>query len=209
MAGSRKDKDTQLGTVLVVAALVVGFIWWTNRQPSPPGNVLLVGDSLFFQSTEELSRLVEGDGWTVNVQASIGAGIHGGGLLPADWAVHLQPIVEAEEPEVVVIELGTNGCGPSCDGIRQEIDEVLGTVRQAQVVVWLTVRAGPAPEVIDQINRQLEAAEGRWSNLEVAPMHEWYADRPDLLTSDAVHLNDAGQQFLAERVRHTIRQHLE
>lgn len=204
---AERDKDGQFGLGVAVIVLVLAFFWWTNRQPSPPGNVLLVGDSLFFQSTDELVRLVEDDGWTVNVQAGIGAGIQGGGATPLDWAGHLAPIVENEDPEVVVVELGTNGCGPSCEGIREEIDGVLRTVEDAEVVVWLTVRAGPPPEVMTQINQEIEAAKDRWDNLEVAPMHEWFAERPDLLVGDGIHFNDAGQAFLAEQVREVIRDH--
>jgi lysophospholipase L1-like esterase len=196
-----------VGPLLVVAAVVAAVIWAANRPPSPPGNVLLVGDSLFFQSTPQLKKLVEQDGWTVDVRGGIGAGIRGGGLLPQDWAHYLAPIVKFEKPEVVVIELGTNGCGPSCTGIGHAIDGVLGTVKSADLVIWLTVRAGPPTPVRNEINRQIRAAQERWDNLQIAPMDRWFVNHRNLLTSDGVHLNPAGQAFLAHEVRNTIREH--
>ena len=194
--------------MLVVLVALAGLaVWWINREPSPPGNVLLVGDSLFFQSADELTNMVESDGWTVDVQAGIGAGIEGGGLLPTEWVTYLKPIVEKEDPEVVVIELGTNGCGPSCEGIRREIDQVLGTVKDADLVIWLTVRTAPGRGVAQAINREIAAAQDRWDNLEVGPMDKWFTNRRDLLNPDGVHLNPAGQRHLAQNVLEILRDH--
>jgi hypothetical protein len=202
-------REGRIGVGIGTVALLAFALWATNRAPSPPGNVLLVGDSLFFQSADELTQMVEADGWTVDVQAGIGSGIEGGGLLPDEWAVHLAPIVEEKDPEVVVIELGTNGCGPSCDGLGPEIDAVLHSVERADVVVWLTVRTAPGPDAPQLINHEIEAAQNRWDNLVVAPMHQWFAGRSDLIDPDNVHLNAAGQSHLAQHVSEVIRQHTE
>ena len=203
--GNRGGSRATVGVALVLVAAAGAALWATNREPSPPGNVLLVGDSLFFQSADELHRLVTEDGWTVKVEAGIGAGIEGGGLLPTDWVRHLTPIVEDQDPEVVVIELGTNGCGPSCEGVAREIDQVMETVEDADVVVWLTVRTGPSPEAINQMNGEIIAAAGRWDQLEVVPMHEWFTNHPELIDPDGVHLNTDGQRVMAEQVREAIR----
>jgi lysophospholipase L1-like esterase len=186
--------------------VVLFALWVTNRERSPPGNVLLVGDSLFFQSADELTRMVQADGWMVDVQAGIGAGIEGGGLLPTDWVTYLAPIVKKEDPEVVVIELGTNGCGPSCKGISHEIDKVLDTVKGADLVIWLTVRTSPGPDV-RTINREIEAAQDRWENLVVGRMDKWFAGRPELIGPDGVHLDNGGQRHLARHVDDIIRDH--
>jgi lysophospholipase L1-like esterase len=201
-------KSNGFGTVLVLAIIVGAVAFWvSNRGPSPPGNVLLVGDSLFFQSTPDLAKRIEDDGWTVDVRAGIGAGIRGGGVQPLNWARYLAPIVKAEKPEVVVIELGTNGCGPSCTGIRPAVDAVMNTVKDADLVIWLTVRVAKPPQSAAQINREIEAAPTRWPNLEIAPMDKWFVGHGNLLAPDHVHLNRAGQAFLAEHVRGVIRDH--
>jgi lysophospholipase L1-like esterase len=200
-------RGRHIGLGAAIVALVLFAVWATNRAPSPPGTVLLVGDSLFFQSADELTQMVEADGWSVDVQAGIGSGIVGGGLLPSEWETHLAPIVEEKDPEVVVIELGTNGCGPSCDGLAREIDAVLQTVDEADVVVWLTVRTAPTPDAARIINQEIDGAQNRWGNLVVAPMDRWFAGRSDLIDPDNVHLNAAGQHHLAQNVTEVIRQH--
>lgn len=171
------------------------------------GPVLLVGDSIFALSKDELTWVLRSEGWDVTVDAHSGAGIRGGGYAGVDWPPRLRDLVRLVDPEIVVVELGTNGCGP-CDSVPDAIDDVMQPLSGVETVLWLKVRTDGA-QLADAaaVNAALEDATGRWSNLELLPYDMWVAGRPDLLPPDDVHPTAAGERALAQHVGDALREH--
>jgi hypothetical protein len=166
----------------------------------PPGPVLLVGDSIFFGAAGELTWVLAADGWEVTVDARPGSGIGGGGYDGVVWPSRLRDLVAYVRPQVVVVELGTNGCG-NCDSVPDAIAAAMEELEDVDSVLWLRVATtGPRAAQGHQINAALEQAAQRWDNLELLPYDEWMAGRTDLVPADDVHPTPAGQQALATHV---------
>jgi lysophospholipase L1-like esterase len=203
-----RDREWVLvGVGLLVVALVVPA--YCSDDPSPPGTVLMVGDSLFFQSGPALDYAVTSDGWDVEVWAVPGASLRIGGVPPVDWSPEtLARLVDRWDPEVVVVELGTNGCGPGCTSITNAVDAIMDEVEDVPVVLWLNVRTrAPSPPNRMEINRALDDAADRWDNMTVLSFDDWFGDRPGLVVEDGVHLTDNGELVVADKVRESIRDH--
>ena len=174
----------------------------------PPGRVLLVGDSLFFQSGQELRASLEGDGWEVTLAAEPGAGLGGGGYGDIDWPDRLDRALDGIEPEVAVVELGTNGCGRRCSSPDAAIADVLERLEEVPLVLWLTVRTdAPRPTGAPAINDALRRAAADRDGLEVLPYDDWLDGAPGLVSDDGVHLTPAGQRAVAVRVLDAVRRH--
>jgi lysophospholipase L1-like esterase len=202
-----RDRDWALvGVSLVVAVLVLPMV--CSDEPSPPGTVLLVGDSLLWQSLPAVDQALRADGWEPQVAAVPGAGITGGGSPHVEWRTRLHELVGQHDPEIVVIELGTNGCGPGCPGIPQAIDAVMNEVRDVPEVLWLDARTeAPRPPERVEIAQALQDSEERWDNLTVLSFDQWFRGHPEYLDVDAVHLSDQGELVLARRLQGAIREH--
>lgn len=200
--------------VWLALAVVVGLLAVSGAAAvadrhvvGPPGPVLLVGDSLFFQSTNELERTLRGDGWNVRTVAVPGAGIAGGGYMDGfTWGGELRRQVEEVRPTVAVVELGTNGCGEGCTSLPDAIDDVLDSLEGVELVLWLTVRTGAArPRGAATINAELENAAQTVVYLDVLRYDRWFTGRSDLVRPDGVHLSPRGQRAMAHRVRAALR----
>jgi hypothetical protein len=190
------------GLIIAVLAAVFG-----DARASPPGPALLVGDSLFYSAGDELQGALSDDGWELRVEAQPGAGIAGGGYSGVEWPGFLRGVTDAADYEVAVVELGTNGCD-GCASIPAAIDEVMTTLADVDVVLWLNVRTEsprPGAELAQQINDELVRATDRWPNLDVLPFDDWLDGDPAWIAADGVHLTDAGQLVLADRVRGALR----
>lgn len=201
------DRDwALLGIALLLGIIVLPVV--CSGEPSPPGTVLLAGDSLLWQSRPAVDRALSDDGWTVQTWAVPGAGITGGGSPTVDWPTRMHGLVDEHDPEIVVVELGTNGCGPACPSVPEAIDGIMREVADVPVVLWLDVREdAPQPPERAEINDALQEATGRWENLTVLSMDEWFRGHPQLLDSDNIHLSSRGQQVMATRIRAAIRDH--
>ena len=177
--------------------------------PSPPGNLLVIGDSLTAQSNGQIKRVLNADGWSVTVVAEAGSGIAGGGERNLDWSKVIHDRVAQLDPEVVYIELGTNGCGPECTTIPREINALLDETSSVPVVLWLDVRTNvPLPNANPpEINRELAAAEMRYPNMTKLDFDKWGSADPGLLVGDGVHFNVPGQITMAGQVREAVRAH--
>ena len=193
-----------VGAMLAVS-VAVGAI--SDDDIAPPGPVLLVGDSLFFQSGDELRSALEDDGWEVHTVAHPGAGIKGGGYTDNfEWSSTLREVVNQVRPEVAIVELGTNGCGDGCSSVPDAIDGVLDSLVGVDTVLWLTVRVhAPRPGNPRSINDDLRAAAESSPNLELLPFGRWM-EQPGLIRPDGVHLTPAGQLVLAAHVRDALRE---
>jgi hypothetical protein len=194
--------------LLLLGAFALFVVVNYGDGPSPPGNLLVVGDSLTAQSQTQIKRVLEADGWDVTVVAEPGSGIAGGGQRNVDWSSIVHHHVAKLDPELVYIELGTNGCGPGCSSLSGEIDSLLEEVDQVPVVLWLDVRTNvPLPNVNPHdVNHQLVAATQRYPNLTTLDFDKWGAEEP-LLVGDAVHFNVSGQVVMADQVRRAVDAH--
>jgi hypothetical protein len=213
---SRRGRNAQHRQVPVWAAMAVtlglvavsaGGAIADRHVAAPPGPVLLVGDSLFFQSADELQRALRGDGWDVDIVAYPGAGIAGGGYESKfRWAPRLETEVSRVHPRVAVIELGTNGCVYACDSVSSAIDGIVDSLEGVDLILWLTVRTGaPRPRSAAQINDALDDAADTIVDLELLPYDKWFVGRREVITPDGVHLTPLGQRALAHRVRAALR----
>lgn len=184
----------------MAACLLVASAAGCDGDIEPPGPVLLVGDSIFFGAAAELEWVLTAEGWDVTLDARPGAGIGGGGYDGVVWAPRLRDLVAYVQPQVVVVELGTNGCG-NCDSVPEAIAAAMEELEDVDAVLWLRVATtGPRAAQGRQINAALEQATQRWDNLELLPYDEWMAGRTDLVPADDVHPTAAGQQALATHV---------
>jgi lysophospholipase L1-like esterase len=201
------DRDwALLGVALVLAVVALPVV--CSGEPSPPGTVLLAGDSLLWQARPAVDRALSDDGWTVQSWAVPGSGITGGGSPPVDWPTRMDELVSEHDPEIVVVELGTNGCGPGCSSVDDAIDGIMREVTDVPVVLWLDVREeAPLPPERAEINDALRNATSRWENLTVLSFDDWFRGHPELLDHDNIHLSSFGQQTLATRIRAAIRDH--
>jgi lysophospholipase L1-like esterase len=165
-----------------------------------PGPVLLVGDSIFFLAGDDLTRMLQSEGWKVVVDAYPGAGIQGGGYTPLDWPSRLRDLVGSVHPRAVVVELGTNGCD-GCPSLADAIDADMASLRGVDPVLWLTVNTeGPRAELGQQVNAALAGAAQRHDSLEVLRYDEWMKGRTDLVPADDVHPTTAGNKAIARHV---------
>jgi lysophospholipase L1-like esterase len=200
---------TRNGVILVLLGAFALFVGVNQGNgPSPPGNLLVVGDSLTAQSGGQIKRVLNADGWSVTLVAEPGSGIAGGGQRDVDWSQILHERVAELDPEIVYIELGTNGCGPGCTTLAGEIDALLDEVTSVPVVLWLDVRTNvPLPNADPHdVNDALTAASQRYPNMTPLDFDDWGAEEP-LLVGDAVHFNVSGSVVMADQVRKAVRAH--
>src|SRR4029453_7607271 len=111
--------------LLLLGAFALFLVVNHGDGPSPPGNLLVIGDSLTAQSSGQIKRVLNADGWSVTVVAEPGSGVSGGGQRDVDWSKIIHERVRKLDPELVYIELGTNGCGLRCTNLRAEINALL------------------------------------------------------------------------------------
>jgi lysophospholipase L1-like esterase len=201
------EKRSGLATV-IVGVIVVAVLASVLGGPrvEPPGPVLLMGDSLFWFAGPNMQAALGEDGWETHIVAEPGAGITGGGYTDVDWHSRVREVAATRDYEVVVIELGTNGC--RCSWARSAIDGIMGALEDVEVVLWLNVRtegARPGSAQAEVINDALDDAAERYRNLEVVDYDSWLDDDPSLVGQDTVHLTPAGYLVMAANVRSELR----
>ncbi|HET9730611.1 MAG TPA: GDSL-type esterase/lipase family protein [Acidimicrobiia bacterium] len=168
-----------------------------------PASVLVVGDSITFQSTADVRTALRVAGWTVSVDGRPGSRVTGGYTI-GSWPARLAADVHPTPPDVVVIELGTNGCG-FCTTDAEGIDSVMATLREVPRVYWLNVRLhAPATPDPAAFNRALDAATSRWHNLHVIDMNGRFDDNAKLVSFDHTHLTTAGERVFADMIVHAL-----
>jgi lysophospholipase L1-like esterase len=188
-------------TLIAVVALAAGACG--DPWPSNPAVAVVVGDSLLFQSTHDVERALESKGWLPVVDGRPGSTITGGSSIDR-WDDRITDLVRAVDPDVVVVELGTNGCG-DCGSIRGRIDSVMRRLTSVERVYWVNVKEqSPIPPDPVAMNEAIEAATGRWNNLDVIDMNERFANRPALLQADQIHFSVAGQRVFADLIADAV-----
>ena len=184
--------------VALTFALVTAVAGCGDDRPSVDlgkgSTVVLIGDSILFQSTDEVRFVFAEAGLEPFVDGVPGAAIDGAPLV--NWHDALSQLVSAHDPDAVVIELGTNGCG-FCPSLREAIDAVMQAARDVPDVLWIDARnAAPVPDDPDAINEAIRDAAERWDNMTVVDFDELVGD--DDIAHDRVHLSNQGQAHFAE-----------
>lgn len=185
------------GVALTLALITVTSGCGDDRPSldlSEGSKVVLVGDSILHQSTDEVRFVLTQAGLQPIVHGVPGAAVEGAPLV--NWHDVVAQLVAANDPEAVVVELGTNGCG-FCPSMREAIDAVMEAAKDVPHVLWIDARSdGPVPDDPDAVNEAIRDAADRWDNLTVVDFDELVGD--DDIAYDRVHLSDNGQVHFAE-----------
>lgn len=205
---AEKSSLTEILIVGLIGLAIVAALYG-GPDVSPPGPVLLVGDSLLWQSADEMTAALAEDGWDTRIEATPGAGIAGGGFTAFAWPQQLDKVTKQRDYEVAIVELGTNGCD-GCPSVPEAIDNVMKNLHDVELVMWIDARRGaprPGTAMADEINHELRQAEERWDNLEVLSLEELLQDDNEapMIDSDGVHLTPPGQLVLTSSVREELR----
>jgi lysophospholipase L1-like esterase len=178
--------------VLVALVAVAAAISFAGLGDPAGRKVLFVGDSITEQSENELTFALRAAGWDPTIEGHSGTAIFGV-RWGVDWKALLAELVRQVDPDVAVVELGTNDSDVGAADIADGIDGLMQSLRDVPRVVWVNVQRGisraPLATIVDE---ELRKATVRWPNLEVLDMASHFAGHPEWL-SDGLHLNDAGK----------------
>jgi lysophospholipase L1-like esterase len=139
------------------------------------------------------------EGWEPTIEAV-------GSTTITYWADRVQVFQAFEQPDIVVIELGTNDCSNvGCVPLGPYIDQIMSSIPSSNAVLWLNVQEDvPPPFDADRdfVNGALAEADQRWPNMYLIDLNGHFAAHPEWHNPDGVHFNDLGQQefgrFLAD-----------
>jgi lysophospholipase L1-like esterase len=190
---------------LPLTALVAMSIAACSRDDEPvPDRVLLFGDSLLWESADEVGASLAERGWDVGaIRAMPGATIQGPPLI--DWPGVMEAEISDRRPGTVVIELGTNGCGNRCTSIDRAIDDTMEAARGVARVVWIGVRLdAPIPEDPRATNDALERATDRWPNLDYLTIEGAFDERH--ISGDDIHFTETGEARFADLIAEALGQ---
>jgi lysophospholipase L1-like esterase len=197
----------RLGILLAaILAALVPIAWVsvassrTEPKPVVRGNkVLVVGDSLTWQSIPQVTAALQAGGWDPTIQAASGTTI-------GAWTGKVGTLIEEHDPDVLVVELGTNNCTAECPRIASVIDRLLRNVPRSIPVVWLNVQAQPSyPAHPEAVNDALGAAAERWPNVTLVDMSARFRNHPDWHMDDGLHFSATGSTELARLIAESVR----
>ncbi|HXJ62724.1 MAG TPA: hypothetical protein VNN79_03120 [Actinomycetota bacterium] len=158
------------------------FRWLLVLDGTADPHALFVGDSITVGSRAAIVRALPG--WTASFHAEVGRNTDQG--IEAARTVH-----DIGSLDAVVVELGTNESTP--DGFPDRIAQMLSIVRDARLVVWVTVHRDDL-SFVDELNTDIDAGLEGLPNGAVA---DWASVvRPEDLVSDGVHPDDQGKQLM-------------
>ena len=148
---------------------------------------MIIGDSISFGAQEEYPVAMPND----DVEVIAISGIRLGPQRPEiDRAV-------AEEPDVLVIQLGTNDVPVYEPTFLDEIDQVLDGTDDLPCVLWVNVFVPNFATNAENVNEHLEDAADDHDNLQIVDWFTLANDDPSLLSPDGLHPSEAGQGVLA------------
>jgi lysophospholipase L1-like esterase len=180
-----------------MAAIVLSACGDDEPKITEPATAVIVGDSLLYQSSADVQRELDQRGWKHAIYGIPGAGIVGGYSV-VRWADRLRELVRASKPDIVVIELGTNGCA-GCTSLDDAIDAIMKPLRSVERVYWVNVREdAPVPSDPKALNDALERAKDRFDNLRIIDMNDDFDDHPGWIIEDGIHFSDAGEREFAK-----------
>src|SRR5688572_14310133 len=144
---------------LLLLAVVLGLVAVACIEPQPvSGNkVLVVGDSLMNQARDEVAAALQADGWDPTIEAE-------GGTTIVTWSERFLLLDLSQQPNMIVIELGTNDCGTdSCPDLDPYIDRIMKYTNSADQVLWLNVNEDhPLLDRRDYVNDEISSAVSRF-----------------------------------------------
>jgi lysophospholipase L1-like esterase len=191
-------------SAILVALVPIAWVSVASSRTEPKpvargSKVLVVGDSLTWQSIPEVTASLEAGGWDPTIQAAPGTTI-------GAWADKVGKLVDEHDPDVVVVELGTNNCTAECPRIASVIDRLLRSVPRSVPVVWLNVQAQPSyPAHPESVNDALAAAAERWPNVTLVDMSARFRNHPDWHMEDGLHLTATGSTELGKLMAESLR----
>ncbi|MFM2077176.1 MAG: hypothetical protein RJA49_1066 [Actinomycetota bacterium] len=186
-----------------------------GRDPAKPfTSVVMVGDSITRASREELATAFTALGITDQVidaevgrRIEVGNGRGGGPLSGVRTVFNL--LSEGADPDVWVIELGTNDVGSyaTADAYGGLIDQILSELPADVPLVWQNTFRPQYLDATNVFNLVLQQRIAARPNSVVA---DWFgaASAPDakLLRSDDLHPNNDGQRAMALIVAQAVQQ---
>jgi lysophospholipase L1-like esterase len=169
-----------------------------HHQPrvTEPATALVVGDSLLYLAATDVRSALQEKGWKPVVDARVGSGIDGGFTIDK-WPPRVHDLVRAAHPDVVFVELGTNGCS-GCHSLDAAIDDIMRELRGVPRVYWVNVKENsPIPPDPKAVNTAIDKAPQRWGNLRVLDLNGLFEGHAEWLLPDHIHFNAAGQREFA------------
>ena len=125
---------------IALALVVAGVIAGAGPASAGETDVAVAGDSLTAQSQGDIETTLRSLGWTPHVVGASGSGLTFGAMSyqPWEWTTAMADLEARFDPEVVVIELGTNDAIPVNTGepYPPHIARLLA-VTDARRVIWL------------------------------------------------------------------------
>ena len=181
----------------VIAGLaLVGALAFAGIGSHQGDTVLVIGDSITKQATDHIHTELLGDGWQPVVEGRSGSSI-------VEWTDEVDGLVAVTDPDVVVVELGTNDREPPAV-VAEGVDAVMRPLRTVPRVIWLNVQNWNDSPQTAAINEVLRQATIRWPNLEILDFWRHFTDTPEWHSTDPVHLNEAGSAELARFIRQAL-----
>jgi lysophospholipase L1-like esterase len=148
------------------------------------GREVVVGDSLTVGAEENLRKLADLHGFTMDLSAQNGRQIPAG--------VEELRRLDAPDADLVVIALGTNDAaqpGFTRKAADALIDEAMAVTGSAPVL-WMNVWRDPrtvAGAKAAEFNEELVAAEARHPNLTALDWASYVDDNPEIIDADGIH----------------------
>jgi hypothetical protein len=162
----------------------------TDTQPSGPRSVVIVGDSISVGANDDYLATMPLD--DVSVEAESGIRLRG--------QRKVLTFVIGADPDVLVVELGTNDLPVYEPAFLDEIDSVLDEASDLPCVRWVIPYAPRAATAVKAVREHLEDAVGRYPNLGLVDWEGMVEDDPTLLSGDGLHPDERGHLALAQAV---------
>jgi hypothetical protein len=190
-----------------VALVGAGVLAVAAPAAAADHTVALVGDSLLGQSSDEVRPALEAGGWRVVLEHVNGSGASVGNLVnePYDWTTEVARLEQVENPEVLVIVLGTNDAlaVDAAEPYGPDIDRVLAGT-DAPRIYWADCSQHTAVQDRNDgcalIQGALFDAKNRHAALQVLPFDAEVASDPQHSAVDSVHLSEHGQDLFASLI---------
>jgi len=149
-------------------------------------DVLAIGDSVMLGAARELSSR----GATVDALKS----------RPVRQALEIVNYLKSTRRlgSIVVIHLGTNNTATEA-----VFDEIMSTLRDTPLVVFLTVHVPSEPRQTVN-NRLINALPAKYANVKVLDWHTIVGQYPEYLYSDQTHLRPDGARFYADLIMQSV-----
>jgi lysophospholipase L1-like esterase len=149
--------------------------------------IVIIGDSISFGAQEEYPLAMPDDNVAVIAIPGIRLGPQRAEITRA----------VAEQPDVLVIELGTNDVPVFEPAFLDEIDDVLEETEDLPCVLWVNVFVSKFATNAERVNDHLEDAADDHDNLQIVDWFTLANDDRSLLSPDGLHPNEQGQGVLA------------